>query len=67
MVLSEFEDGETVADYAKAAMRWAVHEGLLTGTSGTVLSPEGTATRAQTAVIFGRYLHTLEQTENGGE
>ena len=67
MVLSEFEDGETVADYAKAAMRWAVHEGLLTGTSNTVLSPEGTATRAQTAVIFGRYLHTLEQTENGGE
>ena len=67
MVLSEFEDGETVADYAKAAMRWAVHEGLLTGTSNTVLSPEGTATRAQTAVIFGRYLHTLEQTENGGD
>ena len=67
MILGEFEDGETVADYGKAAMRWAVHAGLLTGTSDTALSPMGAATRSQTAVVLGRYLDTPEQAEDVGK
>ena len=34
-------------------------EGLITGTSGNLLSPKGTATRAQTAVILMRFCQRL--------
>ena len=34
------------------ALRWAVDRQLISGTSATTLSPGGTATRAQAAVIL---------------
>ena len=43
------------------AMEWAVGSGLITGTSGTTLSPAGSATRAQAAVILARFCQTLAQ------
>ena len=36
-------------------MAWANAEDLITGTSGSLLSPKGTATRAQTAMILIRF------------
>lgn len=34
---------------------WAYHEGILTGTSATTMSPSGTITRAQVAAMLMRY------------
>ena len=52
--LDAYEDGGTVADYARPALEWAVGSGVVTGTSPTTLSPEGTANRAQAATMFQR-------------
>ena len=35
---------------------WAVEHGIITGTTGTTLSPKSTTTRAQVAVMLHRYL-----------
>ena len=53
--LSAFSDAGQVSDYALETMRWAVAEGLITGTSETTLSPAGSATRAQAALILMRF------------
>jgi len=49
-----FSDGNMVASYALNAMNWALHSGLIRGTSEDRLSPRGTATRAQVAQIIMR-------------
>ena len=54
--LSAYSDVGEVSDFAREAMVWAVENGLISGTSKTTLSPKGTATRAQVAVILMRYL-----------
>ena len=53
--LSGFSDASQVSAYASTAMRWALHSGLITGVSGSKLSPQGSATRAQVATILMRY------------
>ena len=53
--LSAFTDASQVSDYALETMRWAVAQGLITGTSETTLSPAGSATRAQAALILMRF------------
>ncbi|MGM9641313.1 MAG: S-layer homology domain-containing protein [Faecousia sp.] len=53
--LSAFKDAANVADWAEAAMAWAVGEGLLKGYPGNLLMPRGTATRAEAAVILVRF------------
>ena len=53
--LSGFSDADQVASYATDAMKWAIGEGLISGTTETTLSPKATATRAQVATILMRY------------
>lgn len=53
--LSGYTDAGDISDYAAAAMQWAVAQGLMEG-SNFELSPKGTLTRAQMAVILSRYL-----------
>ena len=53
--LSSFGDGGSANTYAVEALRWAVGEGLISGTTETTLSPKATATRAQVATILMRY------------
>ena len=58
-LLSSYPDGKQVAPYARQAMNWAVSQGLIRGVENggvTTLSPAATATRAQMATIFLRYL-----------
>ena len=55
MVLREFADGDSVSAYAVDAIRWAVHEGLISGMENNTLAPQGTATRAQTAAVLMRF------------
>lgn len=59
--LDGYADAAQVSAYAADAMKWAVGSGLITGTSGTTLSPDGSATRAQAAVILARFCQTLAQ------
>lgn len=54
--LAGFTDQTNISSYAKAAMNWAVGQGILNGTGDGALSPKATATRAQTAAMLTRYL-----------
>ena len=53
--ISSFTDCGKVSDWAEAALRWAVAEGLLKGTDGNRLDPAGDATREQFAAIIERF------------
>ena len=57
--LSPFNDKNQVAAYAVNGFAWAVSNKVVGGTSNTTLSPSGTATRAQIAVILIRYLENV--------
>lgn len=51
-----YTDVANLADYAIAAMQWAVGAGIINGTGdGSTLSPQGQATRAQAAVMLMRF------------
>lgn len=58
--LSEFTDRSSISSYALDAMRWAVDEGLITGITNTTIKPQGTATRAQAATMFMRFMSTVK-------
>ena len=68
--LAQFNDRGQVAAYAVNGFSWAVSNKVVSGTSNTTLSPRGTATRAQVAVILIRYLENVEGVQfpevNGG-
>ncbi len=53
--LDAFSDAADVSPYAQVAMAWAIEEDIINGIDGK-LAPTANATRAQTAVIFYRYL-----------
>ena len=56
-----YGDAASIAEYAVPAMQWAVGAGIISGTSGTTLSPKGTATRAQVATILYRWLSAQDE------
>ncbi|MDD6502755.1 MAG: choice-of-anchor I family protein [Oscillospiraceae bacterium] len=56
--LDGFTDAASVSGYASGAMAWAVDAGLITGMGDGTLAPQGSATRAQTAVILMRFAKT---------
>ena len=53
--LSAYRDAADVAPWALEAMNWANTSGLILGTGPNTLTPNGTATRAQVAVILTGY------------
>ena len=53
--LSGFPDADKVSPFALDAMKWAVGEGIINGSDGK-FDPLGSATRAQIAAIFYRYI-----------
>ena len=53
---AQFTDRHTISDWAEDAMGWAVYNGLITGTDMGTLSPQGNATRAQSAAILMRFM-----------
>ena len=62
--LNTFPDAGSVANWAYAAMSWAVGNGLISGMgSGGVsyLAPQGSATRAQASAIIMRYCQLIGQ------
>ena len=53
--LTPFSDDEKVSEWANEPLEWAVEAGLIKGTDGNRLAPEGDATREQFAAIIERY------------
>ena len=50
-----YTDAFDVAEYAVPALQWACGAGILNGTADGRLNPQGTATRAQAAVMLQRF------------
>lgn len=50
-----YDDVSSVSEYAIPAFRWACGAGVVNGTTESTLSPLGTATRAQFAVMLQRF------------
>ena len=59
MAQKEFADSSSVSAYAADAIRWTVHEGLISGMENNTLAPQGTATRAQVTTILMRFVESL--------
>ncbi len=57
--LSQFRDLDTLSGFALEPMRWAVGCGLINGTGDGLLSPQGSATRAQAAAILARFCQNI--------
>ncbi len=53
--LTEYSDGEDVADWAVEPFGWAIEAGLVEGVDGGALAPSESATREQFAAIIERY------------
>lgn len=53
--LDQYSDKDQVQPYAVKPFIWAIQNGIISGSSATTLSPQGTATRAQMAVIMLSY------------
>lgn len=58
--LSAFSDVDQIADYAQAAVNWAVGAGIVNGSDGKLL-PNGSATRAQCAKMLMCFLNLYTQ------
>ncbi len=59
--LSSYPDLGNVSSYAETAVRWAVEQGIITGSDGR-LDPAGPATRAQVATMLQRFITTFAET-----
>lgn len=60
--LSTFPDCASISNYASDALRWAVNVELIAGTKFNgyiLLDPQGSATRAQVATIFMRFIEKV--------
>ena len=59
--VGKYSDVDQISSWAVKALKWAVAEKLVTGTSETTLEPKSTATRAQTAVIIIAFLAAVSK------
>ncbi|MGN0962557.1 MAG: S-layer homology domain-containing protein, partial [Clostridia bacterium] len=55
-----FSDGNTVSDWAKEEMGWAVASKLIQGHEDGTLEPQGNATRAQAAAVLQRFAEMIQ-------
>ena len=51
-----FADAASISPYARAAVAWAVENGIVNGMPGNTFQPKGSATRAQLAAILHRFM-----------
>lgn len=58
--LEKFSDEGKMSDWAKPSIQFALSNNLMSGTSTTVFSPGGSATKEQIAVILYKFLNTRE-------
>ena len=55
--LVHYKDAGSVSGYAEGAVKWAVANGILKGRNLNELAPQGTATRAEVAVMLERFVN----------
>lgn len=58
--LRAFLDGREISFWAKDAMSWANGLGLITGVDKNTLAPKNTASRAEAAAVFTRFMKQTE-------
>ena len=61
--LSGYTDAGEISSYAVYALGWAVAEGIVNGTGGHTLAPQGGADRAQTAAMLMRFCQRYTDTQ----
>lgn len=54
--LSAYEDGNSVSEFAKESMSWAVANHIIKGADGKLLNPQSSANRAECAAMIHRYM-----------
>ena len=60
--ISGYADSNKVSAFAKEAMEWAVGNKIISGKdNGTILDPQGNATRAECATIIMRFMEKFEK------
>ncbi len=59
--LTGYTDASTISAYAANAIAWACSEGLLTGRTASTIAPQGTASRAEAAVILMRFAQSISE------
>lgn len=57
--LKGYTDADKISSYAQEAMSWANAMGLINGRTYNTLAPTGTATRAEVAAIFHRFVENI--------
>ncbi len=57
--LKNVRDAGKISEYAGDAMLWAYGKGLIQGMGDNTLEPAGSATRAQAAAVFKRFLERV--------
>jgi len=62
---SRFTDRNQVASWAYNPLRWMNYHGIVTGIDGPRINPNGTATRAEAAMMMMRTVQALGRTING--
>ena len=55
--ISNFNDSGSIPDWGKEPIAWAVEQGLIMGRQGGLIAFSDNATRAETAVVFTRFLN----------
>lgn len=68
MAIKEFSDGHQVSPWAQDAMGWAIGQGLISGKTALEgdgdqlrIDPQGTASRAETAVILMKFMESADK------
>jgi len=56
-LFTSYTDGSKVSSWAAEAMAWAVGNGLITGRTGNLLSPQDSAKRCEVATILTRFIN----------
>lgn len=62
-VLDRFSDKNSVSEYARAAMCWAVDVGILQGDDAGKINPQNPARRSEMITMFSRYIDYIETAE----
>ncbi len=52
-----FKDADSIPEWGKEAIAWAVEKGIITGRTGGIVAFGDNATRAEAAVIFTRFMN----------
>ena len=58
-----YDDATSISEYAVSALQWACGEGIITGDGGKLM-PQGSATRAQAAAMFARFMENATEVED---